>query len=655
MDPETRKLMEEAHRAEQRGDLDGAVRGYLRAELPDEAARILAGSQRYAQAGAVLLKSLGTPTERLSTLDAAGRQRARAAAQHLARGADALGAAEVYAGLGEHARGVDVLERAGDTANARSLRAAMQQRAPWHPPRAEGDAVQRAAALEAKRRYDDAMRAYEVARRPADAARMAVALGHWVKAGEFYLAAANPYDASKCFAQCNDSERCLSALLMVPAEHPGYRKSVVRAVSLAAARGQVDFALDRFVAPFLATRLESADEREAMYALARMYQAGGQTATARAAYQRVSDADPAFRDVAQRLAQLRSGAPPSAADAIGTGELPPPGARISMPEARMSLPQPLEEFPDLPPLPVAPPPAPPAPAAPEALAATRPLEAPEASVRPGDVINGRYRVEAIIGQGGMSTVFRAQDLELDEPVAIKLFGLDVEDPQMVMRFKQEVSLSRQLTHPNIVRLHDLGLWSGRRFITMELLEGQALNDWMRGEVPLSTGLRVMVQACTALGVAHAAGVVHRDVKPDNFFVTRAGIVKLMDFGIAKRRADASKTQAGFTAGTPAYIAPEQISDFTGATHLADLYALGVMMFELFTGRVPFEHEELMALLMAHVKQPPPSPASLRPDLPADLDALILQLLEKDPANRPARADVVVQRMRAILAAVTARD
>lgn len=654
MDPETRKLMEEAHKAEQRGDLDGAVRGYLRAELPDEAARILAGSQRYAQAGAVLLKSLGTPTARLSTLDAAGRQRARAAAQHLARGADAVGAAEVYAALGEHARGVDVLERAGDAANARSLRAAMQQRAPWQAPRAEGDAVQRAVALESKRRYEDAMRAYEVARRPADAARMAVALGHWVKAGEFYLAAANPYDASKCFAQCNDSERCLSALLMVPADHPGYRKSVVRAVSLAAARGQIDFALDRFVTPFLATRPESADEREAMYALGRLYQTSGHPATARAAYQRVSDADPAFRDVAQRLAQLRGGA--GSADDTGDASEPRvPGARVSMPEPRMSLPQPLEEFPDLPPLPVAPPPAPPAPAQPEAMAATRPLEPPESTVRPGDVLNGRYRVESVIGHGGMSTVFRAQDLELDEPVAIKLFGLDVDDPQMVMRFKQEVSLSRQLTHPNIVRLHDLGLWSGRRFITMELLEGQALNDWMRGEVPLATGLRLMVQACTALGVAHAAGVVHRDVKPDNFFVTRAGIVKLMDFGIAKRRAEPSKTQAGFTAGTPAYIAPEQISDFTGATHLADLYALGVMMFELFTGRVPFEHEELMALLMAHVKQPPPSPASLRPDLPGELDALILQLLEKDPAARPERADVVVQRMRAILTAVTARD
>ncbi|MFO0624646.1 MAG: serine/threonine-protein kinase [Polyangiales bacterium] len=312
----------------------------------------------------------------------------------------------------------------------------------------------------------------------------------------------------------------------------------------------------------------------------------------------------------------------------------------------MSLPEVLPELPELPPLPAAPPP--------EAHAPTRPIETPEVTLRVGDVINARYRIEATIGQGGMSTVFRAQDLELDEPVAIKLFGLDADDAQMLLRFKQEVSLSRQLTHANIVRLHDIGLWSGRRFITMELLEGQSLTDWMRGRVPLATGLRVMVQACTALGVAHAAGVVHRDVKPDNFFVTRAGIVKLMDFGIAKRRAEPSKTQAGFTAGTPAYIAPEQISNFTGATHRADLYALGVMMFEMFTGRVPFEHEELMALLMAHVKEPPPSPASLRDDLPPELDALILQLLAKDPDARPDRAEEVVLRLRSILAGVTAR-
>jgi serine/threonine-protein kinase len=644
MDPETRKQLEEAHRAEQRGDIDAAVRGYLRAQLVDEAVRLLVATQRYAAAGSTLLASLQTPVAKLEGLDAAGRHRARTAAQHLARGGDALTAAEVFAALGEHARGIDALERAGDIANARALRAAQQQHTTWTAPRGEGDAAQRGHALEQQRRFDDAMRAYEAARRPNDAARMAVTLGLWVRAGEFYLAANNPYDASKCFAKGGESERCLAALLMVPAEHPGYRKSVVRAVAIAAPRGTLDFGLDRFVAHFLSLRPESADEREALYVLGRLYETGGHAESARLAFTRLLESDPAFRDAPARLAALRGAA--ARTPDLPPAELAPPGGRMSLPDGRMSLPDALPELPDLPPLPAAP--------LPEAHAPTRAIEPPDATLRVGDVINDRYRVEATIGHGGMSTVFRAQDLELDEPVAIKLFGLDADDAQMLQRFKQEVSLSRQLTHPNIVRLHDLGLWSGRRFITMELLEGQSLTDWMRARVPIATGLRVMVQACTALGVAHAAGVVHRDVKPDNFFVTRAGIVKLMDFGIAKRRAEPSKTQAGFTAGTPAYIAPEQISNFTGATHRADLYALGVMMFEMFTGRVPFEHEELMALLMAHVKQPPPSPASLREDLPPELDALILQLLAKDPEARPDRADEVVQRMRAILAAVTAR-
>lgn len=694
MDDETRRLLEDAHKAEQRGDLDAAIRGYLRAELVDEAVRLLVSTQRFLQAGQVLARALGVPPSRAGSLDAAGRQRARAAAQHLARGGDPVGAAELYAAVGEHARGIDLLERAGDATNARALRAAMERKAPWEPRRAEVEAAgSRAQTLESQRRYEDALKAYDEARRPGDAARMAVTLGRWSQAGELYLSAGNPYDASKCFAKVGDLDRCLASLLMVPVDHAGYRKSAVRAAGVAAQRGTMDFALDRFVAAFITKPPESPEECEAFYLLARLYQAGGHNDSAREVLARLVAADPKYRDASARLAQLQadSRAAPAAFERLVKEDLAFQGVG---PGARISLPEPLPDLPDLPPLP--PPQAAPTPpaAAPQAPAPPRPRpagvsgevlahtiglgaqrvpappspplaptpaappspvpELTEDALAPGFILNTRYRIEARIGQGGMATVFRAYDLELDELIAIKVFGLAVDDPQLVQRFKQEVSLSRQLTHPNIVRLHDLGLWSGRRFITMELLEGQSLTDWMRASVPFPAGLRVMIQACTALGVAHTAGVVHRDVKPDNFFVTRGGIVKLMDFGIAKRRTEPTKTAAGFTAGTPAYIAPEQISDFTGATHLADLYAVGAMMYELFTGRLPFEQQDLMPLLMAHMKEVPRNPAEHRADLPTELSALILQLMEKDPAARPQSAEEVVRRMRAVLAAMSPR-
>lgn len=713
MDDETRRLLEEAHKAEQRGEIDAAIRGYLRADLLDEAVRLLVATQRFLHAGQVLVRALGVAPSRAGSLDATGRQRARAAAQHLARGGDAVGAAELYAALGEHARGIDLLERAGDAANARSLRAAMERKAPWEPRRAEAEgALARAQALEAQRRYEDALKAYDEARRPGDAARMAVTLGRWSQAGELYLLAGNPYDASKCFAKVGDLDRCLAALMQVPVDHAGYRKSAVRAAAVAAQRGTMDFALDRFVAAFTARPPENAEECEAFYVLARLYQAGGHSDSAREVLTRLLAADPKYRDAPARLAQLQADAraTPMAFERLVKEDLAFQGVA---PGGRLSLPDALPEFPDLPPLPPAAPHAPPAaphapvvaappvraagisgevaahtlnlagqrpraagvsgevaaytpnpsaqrppaaPAPPPAPTPAAPLvpEGTEEALAPGGILNGRYRIEAQIGQGGMAAVYRAFDLELEELVAIKVFGLALDDAQLVQRFKQEVSLSRQLTHPNIVRLHDLGLWSGRRFITMELLEGQSLTDWMRAVVPIATGLRVMIQACTALGVAHQAGVVHRDVKPDNFFVTRAGIVKLMDFGIAKRRTEPTKTAAGFTAGTPAYIAPEQISDFTGATHLADLYAVGAMMYELFTGRLPFEHQDLMPLLMAHMKEVPRAPTEHRADLPGELNALILQLMEKDPAARPQSAEEVVRRMRAVLAAVSPR-
>jgi len=281
----------------------------------------------------------------------------------------------------------------------------------------------------------------------------------------------------------------------------------------------------------------------------------------------------------------------------------------------------------------------PAPAAPSARPAER--------FTIGSTVAARYRLEAKIGQGGMAAVFRAFDLELEEKVALKVFNLMQTSDVALSRFKQELKLSRQLIHPNIIRLYDIGLHEGHRYLSMELLLGKSLKDRMAQPLEFRTALSYLMQACHGLQAAHDAGVVHRDVKPDNFFVTEDGVLKVMDFGIAKQYAAPGVTMAGSIAGTPLYMSPEQISNFSTVTHLTDLYALGVCAYEMFTGSVPFSHPELVPLLMMHVNDAPAAPRTKNPQLPAELESVIVKLLAKDPAQRFQSCRDLAQQLTAI--------
>jgi tetratricopeptide (TPR) repeat protein len=255
-------------------------------------------------------------------------------------------------------------------------------------------------------------------------------------------------------------------------------------------------------------------------------------------------------------------------------------------------------------------------------------------LREGMVIAERYKLERQLGQGGTAIVFRAIDLELEEEVAIKIFTMPVEDADLVRRFKQELSVARKLSHPNIVRLHDIGAHRGCRFLTMEVLQGEDLASVIaKGPVPMDAALDYLVQAASGLGLAHSHGVVHRDIKPENFFVTTQGVLKVMDFGIAKKASAQKRTQAGFIAGTPPYMSPEQINGFADVTAAADMYSLGIVAYELFAGVLPFVHEELMPLLVMHMTAAPAPPVQHNPRLPAPLNDLILRLLEKEPERR----------------------
>jgi DNA-binding response OmpR family regulator len=261
----------------------------------------------------------------------------------------------------------------------------------------------------------------------------------------------------------------------------------------------------------------------------------------------------------------------------------------------------------------------------------------------GSVVAARYRLERLLGTGATATVFEAEDIELRERVAIKIFNQS-EDEDALARFKRELSVSRQMVHPNIVRVYELGSHEGMRYFTMELLEGVDLRTRMVAKPPFVALLDYLLQACTGLQAAHDRGVVHRDIKPENFFVTTSDVLKIMDFGIAKRAASTSVTVVGTMAGTPAYIAPEQITGFSSVTSAADLYSLGVIAYEMFTRSLPFDHEDTYPLMMMHIGDEPEPARKRNPAIPSDLEGVIAKLMAKKPEDRFKTASEVGRRL-----------
>ncbi|OLB67121.1 MAG: hypothetical protein AUG85_03035 [Gemmatimonadetes bacterium 13_1_20CM_4_66_11] len=273
--------------------------------------------------------------------------------------------------------------------------------------------------------------------------------------------------------------------------------------------------------------------------------------------------------------------------------------------------------------------------------AVRPVDGGQ--LRPGATFAGRYEVKEVLGAGGMGVVYRAYDRELQEPVAIKTLKPEAMAGGSVAldRFKQEIRLARKIAHRNVVRTYDLGEQNGMYYLTMEYVEGTSLKQLIvsRGKLPVAVTLTVGKQLCRALEVAHAEGVIHRDIKPQNIVVEPSGFLKVMDFGIA-RLANPPQgkglTEAGVSIGTPDYMSPEQLSG-AELDPRSDLYAAGVVLFECVTGRVPFEGETTWALVAKHLEEEPPDPRKFNPDVPGPLAAVILKAMAKQPADRYATA------------------
>ena len=258
----------------------------------------------------------------------------------------------------------------------------------------------------------------------------------------------------------------------------------------------------------------------------------------------------------------------------------------------------------------------------------------------GHVISGRYEILAELGRGGMGLVYRALDRELGEQVAVKTLhsGL-VQDESMLERFKSEIRLARQISNKHVVRTHDLGEWQGIYYLTMEYVQGISMRELMDTRIRLGAEatLAIASQLAQSLVAAHEQGIIHRDIKPQNMLLDSAGVLKVMDFGVARlAERPSGLTETGMIVGTPTYMAPEQILG-EAVDQRSDLYAAGVVMYECLTGRVPFDAPSLVALIAKVLREDPVPPGDLAPDTPPALSALVLRLLAKDPADRPASA------------------
>jgi serine/threonine-protein kinase len=291
-------------------------------------------------------------------------------------------------------------------------------------------------------------------------------------------------------------------------------------------------------------------------------------------------------------------------------------------------------------------PAPPAPAPNSALDKTATAIQPKpaagsTTIEPGQVLAQRYRIQRLLGKGGMGAVYLADDEVLGELVALKVISsaFASDEAAMIARFRREAAAARKVSSPAVIRIHDLGeARPGLLYLSMEYFAGRTLSEVIaqRGVVPIKDIDDILKQVCEGLEVAHQAGVIHRDLKPSNVLVGERGAVKLIDFGLATTLVGDSLTATGAILGTPHYMAPEQVRG-KPVDARTDVYALGALAYHLVTGRPPFTGDNAIAIGFAHCSEIPEPPRTLRKDCSAALDAAIVAALAKNPADRPASA------------------
>jgi beta-lactam-binding protein with PASTA domain len=275
-----------------------------------------------------------------------------------------------------------------------------------------------------------------------------------------------------------------------------------------------------------------------------------------------------------------------------------------------------------------------------------------AGLGPGTIVDSRYKLVSRLGSGGMADVFLAEDEQLGRKVALKLlYPRFAEDPGFVERFRREAQAAAGLQHPNVVSVYDRGSYDGTYYIAMEYLPGRSLKQLIRAEAPLDPirAIDITLQILKAARFAHRRGVIHRDLKPHNVIVDESDNAKVTDFGIARAGAS-DMTETGSIMGTAQYLSPEQAQGHAVSAG-SDLYSIGVVLYEMLTGRVPFDAESAVSIALKHVSEAPPPMTVFNPAVPAELEQVVMWALNKNPVDRPANADQFITALEQARAAI----
>ncbi|MBZ0113040.1 MAG: protein kinase [Thermoanaerobaculia bacterium] len=551
----------------------------LRAGQPDRAARAFIDGAAPERALAILDETCDMSPEEKARIFKIGH-RWQEAAEAFRQAGQFADAAEAYEELAEWRQAAEMWEEAHESQRAADLYF-----------RAEGwrDAAR---CFSAVGRHDLAAKAYERIPDSAQAASCHLRWGNFLEAGRLFLTAGDKSAASRAFQE-------------IEPDQDGYGDATLLLAPLLIEEGVSQGALHRLTQ--LSTDLSGSRKLERLYWEGRALEDMGQGFEARGRYEQLAAVRQDHRDVMDRLANLETASMSNSLQA-GQHSTPTPGS--------LGFGRGFSQ--GAPPLSVV--------------------------VEPGAVLAARYLLEEEIGRGGMGRVYRAKDLELNEPIAIKTVLSRGEDATgEYERLLREVQICRKITHPNVVRIYDLGRFASGVFITMEYLEWETLDKVIRREGQLDLGrVKSMTnEILSGLVVAHELKVVHQDLKPSNVFVTEGDRIKVLDFGIARMEGiDVELTTAGEVLGSPKYMSPEQIEGETldGRT---DLYSLGVLLYFMLSGREPFRGKTPSLIAVKQLREPPPPILKLRNDLPKPWQEVLDGLLVKDREERFASANEVI--------------
>ncbi len=656
------KALAQARNLERAGDHLGAIKAYIHAGYAMDASRLLANLGRFGEAGDLLLKALRLDPTMVGTLTGARKSAALKAAVCFARAERMTDASTIVLALGARESVVGTLLEVDDQRAAEALIKNTER--PGEPSMTLADAARiRARELVGAGQYQNAIRLFQLADEPVETARALWALGSRQEAVKLLLDKKLWLEAARCQLEGNDIPGAMASLQRIPTSSPHFRQACCSLIQIGH-----DHALDPAL---LEDRLKTWNkgaplnlaELQALYLWARLLEDSGQTQRASELYKRVHSHRPGHADVTQRLEHLtqrptgasqepspqgpfassadRPGAAPRrAAGASNAQRSPQKGPAVQFQMSGLPDAQTADQTP------------PQRPMTQESMASTAygaPDESPPPKgsdeahqiIKPGMIIDGRYEVLDHLGDGATASVFKALDKDLGDEIAMKVFHLMISRNEMMAeRMKLEIKACRKLSHRNIIKIFDIGNFAGHRYLTMEFLSGQTLQDRIKSPLCFKESLDLLIQACRGLHEAHRNNFVHRDVKPDNLFVTEEGTVKVMDFGIAKQTTAEGMTLTGTILGTPGYMAPEQIDGSSPVSHASDQYAIGSMAYRMFTGTMVFQHAEMMPLLMMHVTEAPELPSKRAKGLHPEIDQIVMRLLSKKPEDRFSSCDEV---------------